>query len=150
MKEKLVSLELAKLALKKGFDYPTYDYVWTDRDYIQRMCDSNKPSELHRQMLFTEDIDKKKRVLYTISVPTQSLLQKWLREVHKIHIVVLQTNLPLTEPETAEWEWGYDIHIINNPNNSIKTRIGTFLTYEDALENALTEALNLLEDGKIV
>lgn len=92
MKEKLVSLELAKLALKKGFDYPTYDYVWTDRDYIQRMCDSNKPSELHRQMLFTEDIDKKKRVLYTISIPTQSLLQKWLREVHKIHIVGAKTS----------------------------------------------------------
>lgn len=62
MKEKLVSLKLAKLALRKGFDYPTHYYVWTDRDYIQSMCNSNKPSELHRQMLFTEDIDKKKRV----------------------------------------------------------------------------------------
>lgn len=105
MKEKLVSLKLAKLALRKGFDYPTHYYVWTDRDYIQSMCNSNKPCELHSQMLFTEDIDKKRRVLYTISVPTQSLLQKWLREVHRIHIVVLQTNLPLTEPETVEWEW---------------------------------------------
>jgi hypothetical protein len=87
MKEKLVSLKLAKLALRKGFDYPTHYYVWTDRDYIQSMCNSNKPSELHRQMLFTEDIDKKKRVLYTISVPTQSLLQKWLREVRIIALV---------------------------------------------------------------
>lgn len=101
------------------------------------MCDSNHATELHRQKMYSES-----KEIFTISVPTQSLLQKWLREKRHLHITVFQSNLPTTEPQTTRWEWGYDISKIDDPNNSIKISFN-FLSFEKALEDALKECLKL-------
>lgn len=56
-----------------------------------------------------------------ISAPTQSLLQKWLREVHNIHVEVLHRQ---------------GSHCISDKG---------FNTYEEALEKGLYQALLLLK-----
>lgn len=78
-----------------------------------------------------------------ISAPTQSLLQKWLREIHNLHICI--------ELESNAWHYiikecyqTYDKRkesdIINDEWYMID-----FDTYEDALETALQEALKLIK-----
>ena len=77
------------------------------------------------------------------SAPYQYQLMDWLREKHNIHISILQTNLPLTDPQTDEWEWGYFIYEINDPTNLLKSNCD-FETYEECLETALQETLKLI------
>ena len=78
--------------------------------------------------------------LYTTircSTPTQSLLQKWLREKYNLHLHIYW----LTETE----KWGVDIYslvddsLMNMPLEYCKNN-----SYEDALEQGLQEALNLI------
>lgn len=76
-------------------------------------------------------------------MPTLYELLDWLRETHNIHIVVYQTNLPLTEPETTEWEWGFDIVKVDDPNTLLKFKMN-YLTYEYALRDGLSAALDFI------
>ena len=69
------------------------------------------------------------------SLITQSLLAKWLREVHNIHLAV--------EPETFNPETDYISEIIILPRKFLKYR---GKTYEEALEIALKCGLKLVED----
>ena len=70
MKESIISFETAKLAKEKGFPH---------RDSITHKA-YNVNGELGNIFKFDKP--------YTILAPTQVLLQKWLREIHKIHIVI--------------------------------------------------------------
>ena len=76
--------------------------------------------------------------------PYQAELQEWLRNEHKIHIVVIQTNLPMIEPQTDQWEWGIDVVRVDDPNKSLCLKMG-YETYESALEVGLYEALNIIK-----
>jgi hypothetical protein len=79
--------------------------------------------------------------------PTQSLLQRWLREVHNIHIVM---NTIYDYSKTPEEFDGWSIYIGLNSRKDIKSDINDklisiyFNTYEEALEKGLLEVLNLL------
>jgi predicted patatin/cPLA2 family phospholipase len=79
------------------------------------------------------------------SEPTQSLLQKWLREVHRIDVQVLR-NKPGYD------EYKVEIYKTDNTNSYIhfwikeEDYIKWFESYEDALEEGLFEALNLVND----
>lgn len=72
--------------------------------------------------------------------PTQSKLQKWLRDIHKIHIIIVPT---------IHGYWTYkivDIQIdpskkIVRPPHSIDASGVDYNTYEEALESAFLEAL---------
>lgn len=70
--------------------------------------------------------------IYCIAAPTQSELQKWLRDVHKIHISILSYS---------QESWTYRV---TTPNQSLDEGLGhnDFNTYEDALEDALFNSLN--------
>ena len=65
---------------------------------------------------------------------SQSLLQKWLREEHKIHIVIMPCIIPSNEVKyyiftgKLKWDWAE-----------------LFDTYEEALEVGLQEALKLVK-----
>ena len=127
MEDKLIEFETAKLAKEKGFNFLT------------KKCYLNSPDRLiFRKSVgfYTDEIDPVDWDL--IHAPTQSLLQKWLREVQGIHI---------------------SIHPIVNPDNSVKYYIykskkqlinweDRYNTYEEALEAGLYEALKLIENGK--
>lgn len=72
-----------------------------------------------------------------IPAPTQSLLQKWLREVHGILCFVTSREYGV---ESCN---GYYYHIGKSIHSSIED--GQSKTYEEALEIGLHEALKLIK-----
>lgn len=136
MKEQLISFETAKLAREKRFDFES-KYFYTDNFGL---CHIGGEGDF----LYNSDGD----YLYDCNgefefgkkyyTPTQSLLQKWLREIHKIDI-----SLALNQ-----FGYGY-MYAVNNIKTctNIKTLKGgpnNKFTYEEALEQGLQEALKLI------
>lgn len=121
MEEKLISLETAKLAKEKGFDWPVrfcYDKCEMLATYV--------PGE-----------DKNyNNSAYCCNAAQQSLLQKWLRDVKKQDIEIttagLSGNYYCFVPQTG---WGYIYE---------GSEIKEFPSYEEALEAGLLESLKLV------
>lgn len=134
MKEQLISFETAKLAKEKGFNLNSgrFYYVY---DYKELVHEKDNEYNIRHP-------DYKDRFT---AVPTQSLLQKWLREVHKIHITVYCMEKSLENG----WETYFDIHLKQqtkmNALQSIAGKAREFNTYEQALEVGLQEALKLIK-----
>lgn len=126
MKEQLVTFETAKLAKEKGFNVPSY--VYQNDGIIPDITNIEK------------DIIEDARHKYTYA-PTQSLLQKWLREKHGMHVT----------PDLSVYNIsGYYVRIdsYNRIKQEVKCHFHSedkgllFDTYEEALEKGLIEALN--------
>lgn len=67
--------------------------------------------------------------------PTQSLLQKWLREEHNLCVSVW-------------YDIGWKVEVILIPDSEdVYDSIKTYDLYEEALEVGLQEALKLIKDG---
>ena len=116
MKEQLISFETAKLAKEKGFN------IECSRSWIV-----SGSGLIH---LNNDHIYYAKSKNY--KAPTQSLLQKWLREKHDIHI------------ETEyKWEYNHYVFHIGRVGKIVRGLKG-FKTYEEALEKGLQEALKLI------
>jgi len=72
-------------------------------------------------------------------LPTQSLLQKWLREVHNITIIVA----PIHETEDTKSlvkYWYYILDVEDDSDDEV-----FYGNWEDALEMGLQEGLKLIE-----
>ncbi len=138
MKEELISFEVAKLAKSKGFDYPTlYNHcaingLWKPlegKKYSGSAIPANNWNE-------SEGTDMGDMIVEMYSAPTQSHLQKWLREVHNIHV-----NGDINDVSRGLYlynlKW-YDV--------VFKEQTGTdgMASYEEALEAGLREALKLI------
>ena len=123
--DKLISFKTAELAKEKGFNWET-QAVFTDSNNEPY----NNPQE-------ETPYNWNSRTGY--SAPTQSLLQKWIRDVHKIHIAVDNTNIPEYD------KWCFDIHRL--PTGVIylwdKSK-PVYDSYEEALEIGLQETLKLI------
>ena len=125
MKDQLVLFRTAKLAKEKGLKlnycrelfYPDPD---KEGEYVTNECSHDWE--------IIEDRDWYSR-------PTQSLLQKWLREVHNL-IIIIDWG-PLSE------RYSYEIYY-----NGEECGGGDYIndSYEEALENGLIEALLNLKD----
>lgn len=118
MKDQLISFNTAKLAKEKGFN-------WINDNTI---CGGYNGKKCEKNIVFT---------------PTQSLLQKWLREVHMLHIdVYSQSNV----------FWRFNIwhlankHSITDNSTHIRDYNKTpYISYEGALEDGLLEGLKLIK-----
>lgn len=127
MEDQLISFETAKLAKEKGFNEPCLEcYVSKGTLYNnnrENVCFTNK-------ILLTDNY----------SAPTQSLLQKWLREVHDIIVIPCPNSNRVLEVINNK---RYDVLILNK---GICHKHDDILSdfYEKALEKGLQEALNLL------
>lgn len=131
MREQYITIETAKLAAEKGFNIET-----RNSDY---MVDGNYPGEIGACISCTA----------YVPCPNQTLLQKWLREVHQIYvdIDIDQTTAPKfcymisrfignpTNLAAEEWDWE------NHPNGE---NWHLHRKWEDALEEGLFEALKLI------
>ena len=131
MEEQLISFETAKLAKEKGFNIDCLHFYC-----INSTCNyTEKPYEYSFKV--NANRPNKNNFGYggTTSAPTQSLLQRWLREVHDIIVLIHQ----YTETKTyfylinQEYDFEYD-------NNKLNCK-----TYEEALEIGLQEALKLIK-----
>lgn len=130
LEEKLISFETAKLAKEKGFE-------------LNSICYYQLYSEGQlRYKLFTEDDENGGYVdedsLNRIAVVTQTLLQKWLREVHEISIKIddYYTNSGV--------RFDYNVCELGSQEDN---PVGIFETYEEALEIGLQEALKLIKNS---
>lgn len=119
MDEETILKETAKLAKEKGFD-KIVDWFFNE---------NNKSNTLYPNINGLKHSDGNNGLL---SAPTQSILQKWLREEHQILLWV--------EPITNNrWEFG-----INYPNGGFGDA-KEYDTFEAALEIGLQEALKLIK-----
>ena len=123
--EEICTYEVAKLAKEKGFDVPTFGYyrIATEDWYRTDVYDDWNDSTIR------------------YSAPTQSLLQRWLREEKNIHIEIIAT--------ASGYYWCIsktngtsmtDRDVLNRGTNDG----GCFDTYELALEDALAYSLKNL------
>jgi hypothetical protein len=127
MKEQLITFETAKLANGKRFDIETYN---------------------HYQLKNGKFLDKDNYQGQSIKAPTQSLLQKWLRETRGVHIEIYRNasgyswSMCKTNGGTSLGWSGW-----TGPNHA-----GVWDSYEDSLENALQVQLSydLPENTEII
>lgn len=124
MEEQLISFETAKLAKEKGFNINTKH--WYDQTEVLN------PVKGARGAMMYENIGY---------APTQSLLQKWLREVHNIHI-----DIPFYHSLNESKPFGLFMDMKRNNHWDYVEYTGNdaFATYEDALEHGLQEALKII------
>jgi hypothetical protein len=125
MKEQLISFETAKLAKDKGFK------INTRKGYIYRFKEHESEDYVGS---LTHD-----PLTCDIGAPTQSLLQKWLREKYNIDIIIMRDGISDDGITMKYYPW------IFTEKNSIDWK-GIFKdTYEKTLEKGLQEALKLIE-----
>lgn len=125
MKEQIINLETAKLAKEKGFDLKVIKHYKGDElIYNGSLYNFNNPEE---QSQWNIELN---------SAPTQSLLQKWLREKNIIIEIGLdQTSYPKYCFNIYKYEDFGNWEDIKNPD------WGLFSSYEKALEEALVLGL---------
>lgn len=130
MKDELISFETAKLAKEKGFKLGS---GWQIRSLYN----------LDDESTFCEKT--KETPEYACERCTQSLLQRWLREVHNIDVDIFLVN-PLNEPNLIHWEIFGIFNILDGKklNEGTINEYFEYLTYEQALEAGLYTALNLI------
>lgn len=120
MEEQLVSLEVARLLEEKGFCNGSAYYY------------DNFKQELHRNgndSIYINGLEED-----YIEVPTQSLVQKWLREEKGIVLIV---DIDFTELKC------YYCNIYDH-SRLLAKQSNNCITYEEALEEGLKEALKLI------
>lgn len=117
-----IQFETAKLAKAKGFDTKTTN--WYDQTETLNPCKGVRGA-----MCYTNEG----------YAPTQSELQKWLRDKHNIHIQIRRMYA-----HDGEVEYNDFVYLPNKNAHTDDTLGNEFPTYESALENALQTALNLL------
>ena len=123
MENKRVDFTTAKLAKEKGFDfYNTGGYYHINEGYSSGYA------------FFYSDVNEQTESC--LLCPDQSLLQKWLRDKHKIYLFVQNII-------GSNYLWYY--YTIKSDNFSVH-EIGRYHTYEEALENALVECLRIVPE----
>jgi len=120
MQEQIISFEIAILAKEKGFNTEFASYY-------------NILGELLNDIDFPSLHPTKPKYWY--SAPTQSLLQKWLREEYNISISVI-THYPNIQ--------NYAVYKTIDPFVEFTSKNRIIGTYEEALEKGLHEALLLI------
>lgn len=137
--EDIVTYEVAKLAKEKGFPQEVSrwrDFTSPSRNYY------NHKGELNGDCLeIIKCICRKEEVpieLQTIAAPTQSLLQRWLREEKKIEVYVRHFE------ETNKYPHHFGTIITGDKGEALEIVGKMFDTYELALEDALKYALENL------
>lgn len=147
VKEEPISQETAKLAFEKGCDLILYKKKtasfsrWGDATEFGQ----NYKGKLNDNSFIVRDFGRDEHggnYMCSIilaeydSLPTQSLLQKWLRDVHKIEISIIC----------------FDGHYLKSvkprPFKANTYRMDELGTYEEVLEIALVEALNKIKTPK--
>lgn len=132
MNEDIVSFETAKVAKEKGFNWSCVKHY-----------DKNGS-------IFMDDMSNDENDHDEYAAPTQALLQKWLREEHRINVEsnylpnidqykCLFIPMDLPKPKTFD--------SISEGLNSRKKYLGKnkYYIYEDALEDGLYQALILIK-----
>ncbi len=152
-KNRIITLETAKLLKEKGFDimvkghYTEYKVTQIDPEYPEGGGPFGMTKgEVDYDNIFMINGNRKYGDFSCdsydcYSAPTQTIVYRWLREVHKFHVKI------------EDWEgekWVYEIKDFDRRISALELKkLGTdekleFDTYEEALEMGLQQALKLL------
>ena len=135
MEEELITLQTAKLAKEKGFDVRCEKaYFETGRHILETIRDGEitfpyKPPRILKRNYGDEF------TIFIAEAPTQSLLQKWLREEYNIDVIVECDN---------NGDKFYKVRVWENGNYNL-LYLTLFKKYEEALEAGLQEGLKLIK-----
>lgn len=138
MEEQLVSFEVAKLAKEKGFNEKcSHSYKQVSPIELYQHQDKKYTNSFQKVWV---DVQRKNTDMlnaneFRCSAPTQSLLQKWLREEYKIDLDSCTT-----------FSRKYSFMIYKGAKPYPDYIIDDFDSYEEALETALLEALKLIDN----
>lgn len=135
MNDTLISFETAKLAKEKGFnEYCTIG--WVTKEIAGKYLDYNYKYNFSQDFILLKNIHFCPAYKPYFLNPTQSLLQKWLREKYKIHISIWFNKLTKK----------FRIDSIYSENSEYELeKEGEYNTYEESLEEGLKSALNLIK-----
>lgn len=125
MRDELVSRELAVLLKEKGFN-------WKCNFYICRLDSLSLDAVSLRTSKDYVNWNEDCQYDDYVSIPTQSLAQRWFREVHNISIEVWYNS--------TDRAWEVDVWTMN-PVYEIEPEEVYYKTYELALEAGLTKAM---------
>ena len=147
MTEQIITFETAKLAKVKGFPIDVCLNSYNDHEKLSyNPCFVTRSFPAEYQHFHLANLEKHAD---KYAAPTQSLLQKWLREVHKLNVIV-------DVIDNSKY-YHYDYCIVNHNkreyhDEDMMDQAYRFfkwhcnhVTYEDALEEGLVNALNLIE-----
>ena len=129
MEDTLISFETAKLAKEKGFKMIRCFYHYLNEN---SKLEFTPNYNMNTQFCMNNDAQPE-----LIAVPTQSLLQKWLKEKHNINVFVMFSHM-----DDYFHRQTYKYKIIKNKSRI--SQMGDFKTYEVALEAGLFEGLKLI------
>ena len=124
--EAYVSLETAKLLNEKGFDGQCHNYVDEEITTASHLWNTT--------------------TTITIPVPTQQIAMRWLREVHKLEIIIRPWFSFVTGNCKATYFWNisqmHEKHLVYLKNNSCDGYCkGESETYEEACDDAIRYCL---------
>ena len=137
MRDQLITFETAELAKKKGFDYKCRGYYYSLSETVM-----SNGTLTGAQNYNNPKKDKFAGSPY-YSAPTQSLLQRWLREVHDLDLYCTPDYLNVVKTR----EKVYDCVCVKCEAGNINLlfHLNDYTTYEAALERGLIEALKLIK-----
>jgi len=115
--EDYCSFEIAKLLKEKGFDEPCWNYYDLKLEHYFRPV-KNKEWPLNR-----------------VSAPTHQMVLKWMREVHKIHVVIY----PYADYSCDNYQ--FDVY---KDGKFVVSKDYGYINYEQAVEAALKYTLENL------
>jgi len=132
MKDEIIKFETAKLAKEKGFNWKVENYFY---------------DEFHKQTIYKDKLTdyskhEKGNLYECVSAPTQSLLQRWLREKHNLHIVIIPTVTSYFTYKILDIQLNPENPIERPPYKDVASE--DFTTYELSLEGGLQEALKII------
>ena len=134
MKEQLISYETAVLAKEKGFEGQC-THCYDENKELEAAIDFN--GELY---FSSEDVDNANENGYemTVLAPTQSLLQKWLREKHNI-VLCIENAYDTMLGYNRGFVYTIDGIVYHNSYGDC------YEEYEQALEEGLEASLKLIQ-----
>jgi hypothetical protein len=144
MQEQVVTFETAKLAKEKDFSKPITK-LWGNHYYNYKGELNGGCLEQIKEFILSKKENREVDAKYNnIEAPTQSLLQKWLREIHEI-IVEIKVGFDIEDGEIVYY---YTPFIKRKESIDFVKHSGLLTSmfeskdnYEDALEMGLQEAL---------
>jgi hypothetical protein len=136
MEEQLISFETAKLAKEKGFDWKCYWYCT-----YKRKAPTNEQSFFPELGIYDNFNNDNNGFYEFFSLPTQSLLQRWLREVYNFNVYIQ----PLEFNSIEGYGYCYPFDLGGHGLLTKQENGRNYKTYEAALEKGLKEALKLIK-----
>lgn len=143
MQDQLISFETARLAREKGFNIPCKakincsHYHFVENNIIPKNIGTSE-NEMFAPVKNWNNLEEPDHYRQQIilkglntSLPTQSLLQRWLREIHSINFFVYLKG-------DEGWIYSFSYHISDFSKEIYKS-------YEEALEQGLLKALKLIK-----